>query len=172
MMRLMLIVLGLMLATPALALEPPTGHGGEVRVPLADYERMLALLNAKPRPAPAAYAIGSSNVAVEVTETEERTSASVAVTFRVETFEDLDVLARHRVGEVEAVLEKARPCPGHMVILLTEPPPTPHREPLKVGISVRGGDGCLEAAARGDRGDVLGGHIELWRGAVAPCHLG
>jgi hypothetical protein len=87
-MRLLLIVLGLWLATPALALEPPAGHGGEVRVPLADYERMLALLNAKPRPAPAAYAIGSSSVAVEVSETEDRTSASVMVTFRVETFED------------------------------------------------------------------------------------
>ena len=88
MMRLLLIVLALLMATPALALEPPTGHGGEVRVPLEDYERMLALLNTKPRPAPATYAIGRSSVAVEVAETDRHTTASVAVTFRVETFED------------------------------------------------------------------------------------
>ena len=43
---------------------------------------------AKPRPAPATYAIGRSSVAVEVAETDRHTTASVAVTFRVETFED------------------------------------------------------------------------------------
>jgi hypothetical protein len=88
MLRWLLIVLGLLVATPALALQPPSGHGGEVRVPLEDYERMLALLNTKPRPAPATYAIGRSSVAVEVAETDRHTTASVAVTFRVETFED------------------------------------------------------------------------------------
>ncbi|MFQ5567268.1 MAG: hypothetical protein ACE5EU_13025, partial [Paracoccaceae bacterium] len=88
-MRRLLLVLVLILATPAAARESVPGHsGGEVRVPLSDYTAMLNQLTKDPRPAPAAYAIGQSHVVVHVSDSEDRISAAVNVTVQIETFED------------------------------------------------------------------------------------
>jgi len=61
---------------------------GDVRLPLAAYQAMLQQLQQDPRPAPAAYAIGRSDVAVTVVEEAERISALVGITVTVETFEE------------------------------------------------------------------------------------
>ena len=79
------------LAAPAFATEvqyqPPVSNG-EVRVPLADYTEMLKQLGKEPRRAPAAYAIGQSNVTVRISEDDDRFAATVWVTTLIETFED------------------------------------------------------------------------------------
>jgi hypothetical protein len=87
-MRRLFLVLALILAAPAEARESVPGDSGEVRVPLSDYTAMLNQLAKDPRPAPAAYAIGQSRVAVHVSDSEDRISATVKVTVQIEIFED------------------------------------------------------------------------------------
>jgi hypothetical protein len=87
-MRLALALLALIFVLPAKASEVLPAYGGEVRVPLSDYTAMLALLSQDPRRAPAAYAIGQSTVAVTVSQRDERNTAAVDVTVRIEIFED------------------------------------------------------------------------------------
>jgi hypothetical protein len=87
-MRLLLVLLALILATPAAARENAPEHSGEVRVPLSDYTAMLNQLTKDPRPAPAAYAIGQSQVVVHVSDSEDRISAAVNLTVQIETFEE------------------------------------------------------------------------------------
>jgi hypothetical protein len=87
-MRLLLVLLALFLVFPAQARETLPAYDGEVRLPLEDYAALLAKLAKRPRPAPAAYAIGQSRVAVTVRDRDERKTAEVALTVRVEIFED------------------------------------------------------------------------------------
>ncbi len=87
-MRRLFLVFALILATPAAAQENAPGHSGEVRVPLSDYTAMLNQLAKDPRPAPAAYAIGQSQIVVHVSDSEDRISATVDVTVQIEIFED------------------------------------------------------------------------------------
>ena len=61
---------------------------GDVRIPLPEYQAMLQQLQQDPRPAPAAYAIGQSHVAVRVSEEAAHLSARVDVRVTIETFED------------------------------------------------------------------------------------
>lgn len=80
----------LIFAAPALAKaeDDLSDVGGEVRVPLSTYTQMLQQLAEDPRPAPAAYALGQSQVTVQVDDTDDTYSASVHVTVLIETFED------------------------------------------------------------------------------------
>ncbi len=87
-MKPILVVLGMFLAPLALAQEKELGPSGEVRVPLTVYTEMVNQLSQEPRPAPAAFAIGQSNVVIHVTENEDRIAATVNVTVLIETFED------------------------------------------------------------------------------------
>lgn len=87
-MRRLFLVFALILATPVAAGESAPEHSGEVRVPLSDYTAMLNQLTKDPRPAPVSYAIGQSQVVVQVSDREDRISATVNVTVQIETFED------------------------------------------------------------------------------------
>ncbi|MCP4328998.1 MAG: hypothetical protein GY791_11240 [Alphaproteobacteria bacterium] len=87
-MRRLLFLLALILVSPATAEELGPRSTGEVRVPLADYTAMIERLAREPRRAPAAYAIGRSNVVVDVADREDRFTATVTVTVAIETFED------------------------------------------------------------------------------------
>ena len=89
-MKMVLALLALVLALPALAEQPEElvpDETGEVRVPLAAYTAMLNQLTAQPRPAPAAYAIGQAEISVAVSERDGRVTATVDATFQIETFE-------------------------------------------------------------------------------------
>jgi hypothetical protein len=61
---------------------------GQVTVPLSAYTQMLQQLSKPLRPVPARYAIGQSNVSVSIRKNRDHFTADVAVTLRVETFED------------------------------------------------------------------------------------
>ena len=63
-------------------------NGGEVRVPLATYRQLVEQASQETRPAPAAYAIGVSNIDVGIIDDESRTTARVTVSLNIETFED------------------------------------------------------------------------------------
>ncbi len=67
--------------------EGITEQNGEVRVPLPVYTQLLEQTRQESRPAPAAYAIGDSQVNVTVVEEEDRITARVEVTVLIETFE-------------------------------------------------------------------------------------
>ncbi len=73
------------LSASELQLAPPAG-AGEVRVPLADYTEMLRQLGQEPKRAPAAYAIGQSNVTIRVNDGDDHYAATINVTSRIETF--------------------------------------------------------------------------------------
>ena len=49
---------------------------GEVRVPLTDYTKMLQQTQHKPRAAPAPYAIGESQISIQIVEQNQQVSAS------------------------------------------------------------------------------------------------
>ena len=91
-MRTLIVLLTLFFTLPAHAQQPTSASGGDVRIPLADYTALLALLANDPDRAPAAYAIGQSNVSVQVRELDERKTAIVNIQVQVETFEDEWVL--------------------------------------------------------------------------------
>lgn len=86
-MRALFFLSCLLIVSSAIAGVKPD-MGGEVRVPLSDYQNMLNLLHQETRPSPAAYAIGKSTVTVEVIEVDDRVSARIDASFTVETFED------------------------------------------------------------------------------------
>jgi hypothetical protein len=87
-MLLVLLTLSPLTSTLAEAEELLLPDSGEVRVPLAVYTAMLNQLSQEPRHAPAAFAIGQSHVTVTVSESDDRFTATVDVTLRIETFED------------------------------------------------------------------------------------
>ena len=91
-MRYLIVLLTLIFALPAQAQEPAPVPGGDVRIPLADYTALLAQLASQPNRAPADYAIGQSQVSVQVREIDDRKTAVVNVQVQVETFEDEWVL--------------------------------------------------------------------------------
>jgi len=92
-MRTLIVLLTLFFTLPAHAQQSaPASGGGDVRIPLADYTALLQLLANDPDRAPAAYAIGQSNVTVQVREVEDRKTALVNIQVQVETFEDEWVL--------------------------------------------------------------------------------
>ncbi|MCZ6838781.1 MAG: hypothetical protein O7G13_05865 [Alphaproteobacteria bacterium] len=91
-MRSLIVLLTLFFTLPAFAQNLAPAPGGDVRIPLADYTALLALLANQPNRAPAAYAIGQSNVSVQVREIDERKTAIVNIQVQVETFEDEWVL--------------------------------------------------------------------------------
>lgn len=61
---------------------------GEVRVPLQTYTELVEASESEPRPPPVGYALGSSQVVVEVKEEDDRVTAEVRVRLTVETFTD------------------------------------------------------------------------------------
>lgn len=83
-----LLLLSLGLLSGAVLAEPAPASEGEVRVPLPEYTSLLEQVRQEPKPAPAAYALGSAEVAVSVTEEERRTYAEVNVNLAVQTFDD------------------------------------------------------------------------------------
>lgn len=87
-MRIVMImpVLILYLAV-AIATDGPIDATGEVRVPLEEYTKLLEQTRDEPRPAPAAYAIGRSEVAVRVDEVGERLLGEVRVELDIRIFE-------------------------------------------------------------------------------------
>ena len=88
-MRILIVLLALFTAVPAFASElRPAPPNGEVRVPLSDYTKLLAQLAAKPRGAPAAFALGQADVTVSVREHEARKTAEVEIALSLEVFED------------------------------------------------------------------------------------
>ena len=87
-MRLFYLIFALLLAPLATLQHPALGQSGEVRVPLLDYTNILNQIDQAPRPAPAAFAIGQSYVAITVRDDEDRISATVDVTISIEIFED------------------------------------------------------------------------------------
>jgi len=66
----------------------PSNQQGDVRVPLDTYEKMLEQLRQKPKPAPAGYAIGQSDVQVDIVEHDDRTTSRVTVNTTIETLEN------------------------------------------------------------------------------------
>ncbi len=70
------------------AIEPPNSATGDVRVPLANYIKLIEDARNPDIPAPAAYAIGQSQVQVELKEHLDRTVANVQVTANIEVFAD------------------------------------------------------------------------------------
>ena len=76
-MKALIFGLALLWASPVLGEEITPSESGEARVPLSEYTRMLENLRQEQRPAPAAYAVGSAEVAVQVREQDERTAAGV-----------------------------------------------------------------------------------------------
>ncbi|NKB49998.1 MAG: hypothetical protein GKS02_11640 [Alphaproteobacteria bacterium] len=91
-MRTLIVLLTLFFALPSHAQQAPQATGGDVRIPLTDYTALLNLLANDPDRAPAAYAIGKSNVSVQVRDVDERKTAIVNIRVQVETFEDEWVL--------------------------------------------------------------------------------
>lgn len=61
---------------------------GDVRLPLDNYIKLIEDARNPDLPAPAAYAIGQSNVSVTLNELDDRTTAHVTVDARIEVFED------------------------------------------------------------------------------------
>jgi hypothetical protein len=90
---LALLALALALALPAQASQHTAAESGQVSVPLSEYTKMLSQLSQEPRPAPAAYAIGSSSVEAAVRDRDGRKTATVNVTVQIEIFEDEWTLA-------------------------------------------------------------------------------
>ncbi len=70
------------------AVEGDPGARGHVQVPLNEYRELLDRTRQTPRPAPAAYALGQSNVSVDIADQDRRSAALVNVQVTVETFED------------------------------------------------------------------------------------
>jgi hypothetical protein len=71
--------------TPALAEETAPG---QVRLPLEDYTQLIESTREISLRAPSAYALGSANVSVAVTEVESRAAATIRVGLTIEVFED------------------------------------------------------------------------------------
>lgn len=95
-MRMLLLTLAAVAVTlvgavgAAQASEKPVGAapGGEVQIPLETYRHLLEQASQTTRPAPATYAIGVSDIDVEITVDERRTTARVDVRLNIETFEN------------------------------------------------------------------------------------
>jgi hypothetical protein len=71
-------------------LIPPITHqaGGDVRVPLDSYIKLIDDARNQKLPAPAAYAIGLSAATVILKEMEDRTTAEIQISSSIEVFED------------------------------------------------------------------------------------
>ncbi|MEM7226433.1 MAG: hypothetical protein AAF495_25900 [Pseudomonadota bacterium] len=88
-MRILIVLLALFTALPAIASErQPLPPSGDVRLPLAEYEKLLNQIAAKPRGAPADYALGRADVSVLVRDQDGRKSAEVEIALSAEIFED------------------------------------------------------------------------------------
>lgn len=85
MLRHLLLWISFLLPLSGIAQAPSSA--GEVRVPLDAYQQMLDQLRDQPTHAPAPYAIGKSEVIVEVNDEGERTTATVKIKVTVETFD-------------------------------------------------------------------------------------
>lgn len=84
-----LILAAGLLSAPAARAEEDPGRGGEVRVPLTQYQDLLAQASAagKPRPAPARYAFSRMSVRVAASDQDGRVTATVTIQGTVRTFE-------------------------------------------------------------------------------------
>jgi len=87
--KILVAVIGIlwMLPLPALADEKTPPASGEVKVPLDDYQHMLEALRNKPKPAPAGYALGSSQITATINERDSHFSAEVIARFKMKVFE-------------------------------------------------------------------------------------
>ena len=83
-MKALIVMLSCVLSLSAWA-EP---QRGEVKVPLAVYTALLDEAAEVSRPAPAAYAIGVSQVRINISDREPRDTAEVHVSFGLEVFEN------------------------------------------------------------------------------------
>lgn len=89
--QLLLLLSGLLSCCLSLSLpaEPVSlESNGEVKVPLSNYRELLKRVEAKPREAPATYAIGKADVTVQVFTKQQRHSALVRIAFSVQTFDN------------------------------------------------------------------------------------
>jgi hypothetical protein len=73
-------------AYSTLALE--TDVGGQVQLPLAEYQQLLELANRLPTPAPSSYAVGQTVLDLRFREIDGLTGARVSAVVEVETFAD------------------------------------------------------------------------------------
>ena len=86
-MRTILLIVMMGLAGVAGAESGVAAASGEVRVPLETYTSLVEQVRQEHRPAPAAYALGTAKVHVEIVD-DERTTARVNVDVNIQTFED------------------------------------------------------------------------------------
>ncbi len=92
MRQLLTLLLVLVLCTASIA-STPDDKSGQVQLPLEEYRHLIeALADPSPRPAPAAYALGSASVAVGVTDVASRATGTIQVRLIVEVLEDQWVL--------------------------------------------------------------------------------
>ncbi|NIM27882.1 MAG: hypothetical protein GTO67_08120, partial [Gammaproteobacteria bacterium] len=87
-MRTLLLTLMICIGMPSAVQAATDPDGGEVRVPLDTYRRLVEQASQVPKPAPAAFAIGVSHVNVTVIDDEKHTTARVEATIDIETFEN------------------------------------------------------------------------------------
>ena len=60
--------------------------GGQVTLPLDEYQRLLQLATIQPLPSPSSYAVGQSVLSILFTQMEQRISATISAEVQVETF--------------------------------------------------------------------------------------
>jgi hypothetical protein len=87
-MRTLLLTLMICIGIASAAQAATDTTSGEVRVPLDTYRQLVEQANQIPKPAPAAFAIGVSNIVVTIVDDERRTTARVNATLNIETFEN------------------------------------------------------------------------------------
>ncbi|MEJ8568632.1 hypothetical protein [Elongatibacter sediminis] len=88
-----LLLTMLLLAVPAHATEatvPPAGDtaGGQVTLPLDDYQRLLQLAATQPLPSPSSYAVGQAVLDIVFVRRDQRIAATVTADLQIETFAD------------------------------------------------------------------------------------
>ena len=87
-MRALLLTLMTCIGIMSAAQAATDTQGGEVRVPLETYRHLVEQANQVMRPAPAAFAIGVSNIDVTIIDDDARTTARVDVNLNIEIFEN------------------------------------------------------------------------------------
>ena len=87
-MRTLLLTLMTCIGMLSTAQATTGSKDGEVRVPLETYRQLVEQASQVPKPAPAAFAIGVSNIQVAIVDDEKHTTARVNVNLSIETFEN------------------------------------------------------------------------------------
>jgi hypothetical protein len=87
-MRTILLIMMICIGFASAAQAATNTDNGEVRVPLETYRQLVEQASQDTRPAPAAYAIGVSNIDVDIVDDDKRTTARISVSLNIETFEN------------------------------------------------------------------------------------